>query len=68
MCAGILTKKKKLLGDFQNAFRKVFIFCLAKTLLLFVSSLWACHIMPYQLFGEGLLLMSMNLEETLASS
>lgn len=35
-------------------------FCLVKILLLFMSSLRARHILPYQLFVETLLLMSMN--------
>lgn len=43
-------------------------FCLVKALLLFMSSLWGCHILPHQLFGETPLLMSVNLGRTCFSS
>ncbi len=37
-------------------------------LLLFTSSLWVCHILPYQLFGETLFLMSVNMEDALLAT
>lgn len=66
--AGAGGLRNQLLRDFQNTFCQVFVFCLMKDLLLFMSSRKACHILPHQLVGERLFVMSVNLDEAVFSS